>query len=430
MNLARLNHILIPSTRDGRERIRRSLVGRAAAPFWWLYAALSDEGRTLSVLMLFIGTAGLSVDTTLIYVLWSALVGLVIAGICVRPAFHMRGISLDARAPHRVAVGEAATFELVLTNSSRAPIHDVRIAGPFLPWDGHWVARSPSVAVIPQGGSARVEARARFVARGEHQLDNFSAARLVPGGLAVGPSIRSHPVRFLVVPTIAKLARFDFVPRVGGASGAPQRAVRTGESLELFAVRPYRRGDPIRDLHPKTWARRGEPHVREYRDAPSLQVGVIVDDDPRTASEDAYEAALSLAAGVVAQACRGDARIDGVVLGTRFHSLGPRGGGVLEQVLDALATAERNAATDRVRFWREREPWLRRLSMVVVISTGSDLRRRELLFELTRRQHSVRLLRVFDGRSWFGADAHPRAIGPEESVVTVRAVKSRRAVVL
>ena len=170
MNLARLNHILIPSTRDGRERIRRSLVGRAAAPFWWLYAALSDEGRTLSVLMLFIGTAGLSVDTTLIYVLWSALVGLVIAGICVRPAFHMRGISLDARAPHRVAVGEAATFELVLTNSSRAPIHDVRIAGPFLPWDGHWVARSPSVAVIPQGGSARVEARARFVARGEHRL--------------------------------------------------------------------------------------------------------------------------------------------------------------------------------------------------------------------------------------------------------------------
>ena len=80
--------------------------------------------------------------------------------------------------------------------------------------------------------------------------------------------------------------------------------------MELIGVRPYRPGDAMRDLHAITWARTGEPSVREYQQEYFTRVGVVLDTDPAGASEERFEAGVSLVAGIVAQLCSGEELID------------------------------------------------------------------------------------------------------------------------
>ena len=97
-------------------------------------------------------------------------------------------------------------------------------------------------------------------------------------------------------------------------------------------------GDPVRDLHASTWARIGVPHVRKYQQEYFTPVGVVVDTDRTTAGETQFEAALSLAAGVLVHLSRGEALIDLLVLGDQVHPLAlGRNLGFLNQALDLLA---------------------------------------------------------------------------------------------
>src|SRR6185369_4338423 len=107
---------------------------------------------------------------------------------------------------------------------------------------------------------------------------------------------------------------------------------RTGDATDLLGVRPYRPGDPVRDLHARSWARHGSPMVREYQEEYFTRIGVVVDADASAASPAHVEAALSLAAGVIACLCRGEALVDVLVTGEHLEqfSLG-RSLGSLDQ---------------------------------------------------------------------------------------------------
>lgn len=430
MNFARLNHILIPATRDGRERVRRSWLGRAFAPVGWLFGALSAEGRALTVLLLFVGTAGLSVDTTQIYVLWSALVGLYLAALLARPGFELRGARLHVRGPRRVAVAETVTFELELESERKQPLHDVRISVPFLPWDGSWVATAPPIDVVTAARPGRVEARARFVARGEHQLDAFEAARLVPSGITVGPAIESDAIRFLVVPALANVVRLELPPPRQGSADAGHHAARARDGSELVGVRPYRRGDPVRELHHRTWARRGEPHVREYRPVASSRLALVIDDDGAS-SEAAFEALLSLAAGVLSRASLLDLDVLGVVAGGAVWPLrSPRGRASLDEALDRLAVLERSKTNDLARFDETAGRWLARATSVVVLTTAAAPRVRELAALVSTRVGSARTVRVRDDVGWLPRAAAIEAPIPGAREISARAVLAGEAIAL
>jgi len=122
VKLARLNHILIAPTRDGRERFRRSFAGRLLRPVAKLYEALSSEGRGLLMVMLFVGAAALEVATTKVYILWVALVGLLLGSLVLRLAFAFDKVRLEAKAPARVALGQTIILSLTLHNARSVTI--------------------------------------------------------------------------------------------------------------------------------------------------------------------------------------------------------------------------------------------------------------------------------------------------------------------
>ena len=364
-------------------------------PVGWGYSAFSAEGRVLSVLVLFLGFVALEIYGTRVYLLWSALVGVLLAAVVVRRAYRLDGVRIETDVPRRVTVGEPARFGVTLRNDGDRDHLALRVAGPFLPWDGRWTGDPPVFPRLAPGASVRGEARARFIERGEHHLDSFSVAALVPLGLALGPAISGPGCRFLVVPRVAPVDRVALPVGDRYQPGGVVQASSTGEAMELWGVRPYRRGDSVRDLHALTWARTGIPHVREYRQEYFSRVGVILDNDRAVSSDDGLEAAISLTAGVVASLSRGEALIDLLVCDGQVHPLTlGRSLGYLEQALDLLACVVPGAPLDAAELVGRLEPYIAQLSAVVLVTearadrgpTGPE---RQQLVELLE-SHGVR----------------------------------------
>lgn len=334
-NLTRLNHILVPRRSDQRDRLRTGLAGFLVRPVAWAHGALTQEGRALAGLSLLVAAAGLDVGNSQVYLLWAALTGLIAGSVLVRPWFSMAGTSVEVTAPRRASAFEEITFSIDLV--STRPISAVRLDRPFLPWDGRWLTRTRGIVRLTPGVVARATAKARFVERGEHHLDVFEARALVPFGIAAGAPATSKTCRFLVLPRVARVASVTLP--AGNASDrrriATQRAATDGE---LGGVRPYRPGDPLRLLHARTWARTGEPHIREHLRERDERTGIVMVVDG-TSHEGLIEAAISLTAGVAEALGATVGGLGMVALGDSAETLAtssPRA--AVENTLDRLAT--------------------------------------------------------------------------------------------
>lgn len=422
MNFQRLNHLLIPSTKSGRDRLRKRPLMRLVGPAIALYRALSIEGMALVILCLLAGVEGsITMRSSQVFALWSLSFSLLLGSLLVRQLFRLRDVTVRVEQPAAVTVGEVVEFSLIIDNASQRAHQGLRISGPLLPWDGSYQGPLPGVRELPAGRQTRVQIPLKFIQRGEHHLDPFSLKALVPLGFAVGPAVSSPGVRFLVVPRVAPVRRLRTPTAQRYQPGGVALASRTGESLEFIGVRPYRRGDPVRDLHARSWARTGQPVVREYRQEYFTRIGVVVDIDKKAGSERQLEAAISLAAGLVAHLSRGEALIDILVVGEQVHQLTlGRSLGFLEQALELLACVEAGPALDPERLANVLAPHLRQLSCVVLVVQTWDAARQRLRERIANEGVGCKVLHVGNG------GAHD----PEVLDVELEAVEQGRELLL
>lgn len=434
MNFARLNHILIPSTLEGREKLRKKRWVRLLRPMGWFYGALSDEGRVLSLLILFVGTAALEVSRTQVYILWAVLFGLMAASMALRRAYTLTGVTLEAHSPERMHVGAEMTFQLSMRNAHDVDHHAIRVRGPFLPWDGTWKGEPPRTTELPAGSAWTSQIRARFIERGPHHIEPFTACAVVPFGIAVGPSIASRGCRFTVVPRLAPVTALQVGVGESQHRGGSRQALRRGEAMELRGVRPYRRGDPLRDLHPKTWARSGAPHVREYQEESFTRIGIIVDTDSEGSSENGFEAVLSLCAGIVSRLTASDAVLEALVIGEHITPMSKGSArATLDQALDLLAHAKTSTGPAAGRLVDELGPMLATMSAVIVVTQSTDPSRLELIEMLHVERVAARLIRVHDdtGPAWLArrrTQTPPRA--EHEQVVLATRINGEEPITL
>ncbi len=291
--------------------------------------------------------------------------------------------------------------------------------------DGEWVTMRKTVAELPPGATRRVPLTATFSARGEHHLGTLDVGALVPGGIAVGPRRQTTDCRFLVLPRVAPVRSLALPLSQRYQPGGVALASKTGESMDILGVRPYRPGDPVRDLHARTWARAGEPMVRQYQQEYFSRVGVVLDTDAGVSTESQREAAISLAAGVAAALTRSEALIDLLVVGDRVHPLTlGRSLGHLEQALDLLSVVRPGPTLDGGALTRRLAPYLSRLSAVVLIALAWDEPRQTL-------EASIRLAGTGCRTLLVAPPSAARAPLPEAGVaLSAREINSAEALVL
>jgi uncharacterized protein (DUF58 family) len=382
---ARLNHILIPKTKADRDRVRASRVGRTFGSLFTVWGSLTDEGRTLTIALPLAAAVAIDVQRTSAYVLAAILFGLILGSLVVARSLKLDRTTVAVSSPRRVTVGEEVSFSVTCRREAGDAIA-VRVRGPFLPGDGTWTGERPPEVVLANGDSATSSMKARFIARGLHHLDPFTAAAIAPLGIACGPRKESDGAKLYVVPRIANVTRLPLAVATKHQPGGVALASKAGESMDLLGVRPYRPGDPVRDLHARTWARTGAPAIREYQQEYFTRVGVILDTGYR--DSDRLEPAVELAAGVIAHLSRGEALIDVLVVGDLVHELTVgRSLGYLDQALELLSSVEPGPALKADALISKLESHLAQLSTVFAIVSPEAAEKHHL--ERRLRDHGL-----------------------------------------
>jgi uncharacterized protein (DUF58 family) len=377
--LDRLNRILIPKTKAEKERFRGSRSARFFHRATHGFERLTEEGQAFLAISTLSFVLALDALRSQLYVAWAVMTALLVASFAVSGLMRLSSVMVKVLAPRRVTVGDEATLSVVLHNEGSREHVSLRVRGSLMTWDARWAVRAAGVARLAPGARETVTLRLRFGSRGAHVIDPVGVRALVPLGLVLGPPTESDAIRLLVVPKIAKIASLSLPTSRRHHRGGVPRASRTADARELAGVRPYRIGDPVRDLHARTWARVGEPVVREHREEYFARVGVVLDTDLALATPAHFEAAVSLVAGVVARVMGTESLVDVMVLGRTVHSatLG-RHLGSLDTALDVLATADPEGPFDGDSTFAQLRPHLTRLSAVILIGVAWDDARRAM----------------------------------------------------
>lgn len=198
---------------------------------------------TLAVMLL----ASINYQLNLGYALTFLLGGAALASMHQTHA-NLRGLTLQLKAPQPVFAGEPATIEIVVSSPGRAR-----------PGVGLGVVaqqrRGMAWVDVPAHGGA--PARLRFVpaGRGRHRLPTLMADTHFPLGLFRAWTVWRPAAAVLVYPAPEHPAQP--LPPAHADAGA-DRPLRRGAGSEFDGVRAWRRGDTLRQVVWKKFARSGE----------------------------------------------------------------------------------------------------------------------------------------------------------------------------
>ena len=159
-----------------------------------------------------------------------------------------------------------------------------------------------------------------------------------------------------------------------------------GTSGEFVGLRDYRPGDPLRQIHWKSWARTGRPIVKELEDTFYPRYGLVLDTFSLERTDIQFEEAVSVAASFASSIDTSESLLDLMFIKNEAHIVtAGRGLERAEKLLEVLAgvTPERASNYDALArlVLRHRDD----LTACVVIFTGWDESRAGFLNTLTQQ---------------------------------------------
>ena len=190
-----------------------------------------------------------------------------------------------------------------------------------------------------QASEARVELTP--LRRGVVQFHGVTLAR--PDPLGLFRALRRVPVpqSVLILPKRYPLPPIALPGALKYQQGGVAMASNVGQSDEFVSLREYRRGDPVKHIHWRSWAKTGKPIVKEFEDEFFVRHALILDtftDQPHT---DEFEEAVSVAASFACTVLTQESLLDLLFVEKQAYCFtAGRGLAHADQMLEVLAAVQ------------------------------------------------------------------------------------------
>ena len=123
--------------------------------------------------------------------------------------------------------------------------------------------------------------------------------------------------------------------------GGISLASSIGNSDEFMSLRHYRPGDPMRNVHWRTFAKTNELVIKEFEDEYFVRHALILDTFLSSGNETLFESAVSIASSYISPRQNHESILDLIFAGNRAYSFSwGRGLGYFEKMLEILACIE------------------------------------------------------------------------------------------
>jgi uncharacterized protein (DUF58 family) len=308
---------------------------------------LTARGRYLLWTTAVFALLGLDALRSQVFLLFAAAAGLLIVAMLFT-AWPAPRAEFECRLPARATAGTPVRVRAVVRSASgRRP--DLRLSFPRPRRREPAVGVTPVETFLPAGSDAAeaTEATVELLAprRGRYVLPGPRLRVTDPLRLAAGNSLRHPDQVLLAYPRFYRME--DFLVPVGRRyqPGGIPLSSSLGDAIEFQGTREFREGDPVRNIHWRSWARRGEPVVKEYQEEYFCRIAVILDTfvprRPGTRDARAFEAAISVVASIADFFSRSEHIVDILAAGPDIYEVSAgRSLAYLENILDVLACLE------------------------------------------------------------------------------------------
>lgn len=376
---------------------------------------LTPVGQYLFCTTILLALLALDTRRTLILWLFAMAAGIFLAAAAFTLFLRSRA-RLDFRFPGRVTALRPVVLQARVSTERATPSSELRLmfrrsrAGQPEQALGEVLFEPSAVFLEGDPDSSQQEAHAhtharvemRVNRRGRYVLRGPLLGRTDPLRLTVSRGVEAPEHALLVYPRYYRLQEF-IVPlgRRYQPGGIPLSS-STGDAIEFAGTREYRPGDPVKNIHWRSSARRGEPVVKEYMEEYFCRIAIIVDTflprKPRPGQEAGFEAAISVVASIADYFSRSEYIVDILAAGPDIYEVSAgRSLAYLENILDVLACL---GPCHDPPFAGIGPPLFEKLSQittVVAVLQDWDAPREDFLRQVKAMGTAVRAIIVHDG---------------------------------
>ena len=393
---------------------------------------LTGAGRLVAISAFMAAVVGLDTHQSLASQVFSLLAAMLALSALLSLLFRPQ-VSVRRVLPKFATAGEELTYRVNIMNAGRRPLADLEVRerfaglrpsyaefqrardpreakrnwvdrkGGYFRWRHLIERRLPERTEVNAGGTlalmpagSNVGLRATLVPRNRGVLA-FAGIDLVRAdvfGLAYGRARLPLPDRLVVLPRRYRLPQVLLPAQRLLQPGGHALASSIGDSEEFLALREYRPGDSLRRVHWKSFARTGEPVVKEYETEFFERHALVLDTEMGKVS-DAFEEAISIAASFIYTIDTQECLLDLVFVAgePECHTAG-RGEATNVHLLEVLAGLEPSRPGGFDQLAREVQAMRGNLSSAVFVLLAWDEPRKRLVAALNAAGLGVRVLLV------------------------------------
>jgi uncharacterized protein (DUF58 family) len=315
-------------------------------------------------------------------------------------------VRIETRLPQRATALTPIPVKAVVINESLKNLPDLQFCFPRPSGAGDKIEFKPreNYFSLPPGQSAELTAEFQALKRGRYLLPGASVRSTDPLRLATTRQVAADEQILLVYPRYYSLE--DFTVPLGRRyqPGGIPLSSSTGDAIEFVGTREFREGDPVKNIHWKSWARRGEPVVKEFEEEYFCRIAIILDTflprRPGPVDQANFEAAVSVVASIADYFSRGEYIVDILAAGPDIYEVSAgRSLAYLENILDVLSCLDPCSQPPFETIGPPLFDKLAQITTVVAVLLDWDAPRESFLRHVKSLGTSVRAIVVHQGET-------------------------------